>query len=161
MGFSDIGCYGSEIETPNLDRLAANGIRFVDFHNAGITVRPWLARNLLANHAATSIATLAFDGSLIRAGWLLRRGFDRAGYSSQEARWTVALKENLPLSEKPGPFTGVFLLPAVTDAASGVSSQWVGVPVHLLGSTTVHWNLHPTIWRQDVPDENQTPHDDL
>ena len=28
LGFSDLGCYGSEIETPNLDRLAANGLRF-------------------------------------------------------------------------------------------------------------------------------------
>ncbi|HSU55194.1 MAG TPA: sulfatase-like hydrolase/transferase, partial [Candidatus Dormibacteraeota bacterium] len=28
MGFSDLGCYGSEIQTPNLDRLAANGLRF-------------------------------------------------------------------------------------------------------------------------------------
>ena len=27
MGFSDIGCYGGEIETPNLDRLAARGLR--------------------------------------------------------------------------------------------------------------------------------------
>jgi arylsulfatase A-like enzyme len=35
MGFSDIGCYGSEIETPNIDRLAANGLRFTNFHNAG------------------------------------------------------------------------------------------------------------------------------
>lgn len=35
MGFSDIGCYGSEIETPNLDRLAANGIRFTHFYNTG------------------------------------------------------------------------------------------------------------------------------
>jgi ribulose-5-phosphate 4-epimerase/fuculose-1-phosphate aldolase len=26
MGFSDIGCYGSEIETPNIDRLAAGGV---------------------------------------------------------------------------------------------------------------------------------------
>lgn len=33
MGFSDLGCYGSEIETPNLDKLAANGVRFTDFHN--------------------------------------------------------------------------------------------------------------------------------
>jgi arylsulfatase A-like enzyme len=33
MGFSDIGCYGGEIETPNLDRLAASGLRFTDFHN--------------------------------------------------------------------------------------------------------------------------------
>ncbi len=33
MGFSDIGCYGSEIETPNIDRLAAAGVRFSQFYN--------------------------------------------------------------------------------------------------------------------------------
>lgn len=33
MGFSDIGCYGSEIQTPNLDRLAENGLRFTQFYN--------------------------------------------------------------------------------------------------------------------------------
>jgi len=33
MGFADIGCYGSEVATPNLDRLAANGIRFRQFYN--------------------------------------------------------------------------------------------------------------------------------
>ncbi len=33
MGFYDIGCYGSEIQTPNLDRLAGNGIRFTQFYN--------------------------------------------------------------------------------------------------------------------------------
>jgi arylsulfatase A-like enzyme len=33
MGFADIGCYGSEIPTPNLDRLAANGLRFTQFYN--------------------------------------------------------------------------------------------------------------------------------
>lgn len=34
MGFSDLGCYGSEIETPNLDGLAEDGIRFTQFYNA-------------------------------------------------------------------------------------------------------------------------------
>jgi len=33
MGYSDIGCYGGEIETPNLDRLAYNGLRFTQFYN--------------------------------------------------------------------------------------------------------------------------------
>jgi arylsulfatase A-like enzyme len=33
MGFSDIGCYGSEIPTPNLDSLAAGGLRFTQFYN--------------------------------------------------------------------------------------------------------------------------------
>src|SRR6185369_16859186 len=35
MGFSDLGCYGSEIATPNIDRLAAQGLRFTQFYNAG------------------------------------------------------------------------------------------------------------------------------
>lgn len=33
MGFSDIGCYGSEIPTPNIDALAASGVRFTQFYN--------------------------------------------------------------------------------------------------------------------------------
>ncbi len=33
MGFSDIGCYGSEIDTPNLNSLAAGGLRFTQFYN--------------------------------------------------------------------------------------------------------------------------------
>lgn len=35
MGFSDIGCYGSEIETPHIDKLAAEGLRFTQFYNYG------------------------------------------------------------------------------------------------------------------------------
>ncbi len=35
MGFSDLGCYGGEIQTPHLDQLAANGLRFTQFYNAG------------------------------------------------------------------------------------------------------------------------------
>jgi arylsulfatase A-like enzyme len=33
LGYSDIGCYGGEIETPNLNRLAEDGIRFTHFYN--------------------------------------------------------------------------------------------------------------------------------
>ncbi|HRH94779.1 MAG TPA: arylsulfatase [Prosthecobacter sp.] len=35
MGFSDLGCYGSEIPTPNLDALAADGLKFTQFYNTG------------------------------------------------------------------------------------------------------------------------------
>ncbi|WP_294470248.1 arylsulfatase [uncultured Bacteroides sp.] len=35
MGFSDIGCYGGEVHTPNIDNLAENGIRFSQFKNTG------------------------------------------------------------------------------------------------------------------------------
>lgn len=33
MGYSDIGCYGGEVDTPNLNRLATDGIRFTQFYN--------------------------------------------------------------------------------------------------------------------------------
>src|SRR5699024_12784470 len=35
MGYSDIGYFGSEINTPNIDRLAINGLSFRNFYNAG------------------------------------------------------------------------------------------------------------------------------
>ena len=35
MGYSDIGCYGGEIDTPNIDALAKNGLRFKQFYNSG------------------------------------------------------------------------------------------------------------------------------
>lgn len=33
MGFSDLGCYGGEVQTPNLDALASTGLRFTQFYN--------------------------------------------------------------------------------------------------------------------------------
>ena len=44
LGFSDLGCYGGEIQTPNLDRLAANGVRFTQFYNTG---RCWPTRSAI------------------------------------------------------------------------------------------------------------------
>lgn len=44
LGFSDLGCYGGEIATPNLDKLAANGLKFTQFYN---TARCWPTRAAL------------------------------------------------------------------------------------------------------------------
>ena len=44
MGYSDLGCYGGEIETPQLDALAAGGLRFTSFYN---TARCWPTRAAL------------------------------------------------------------------------------------------------------------------
>ena len=41
LGYSDLGCYGGEIATPNLDKLAAGGVRFTQFYN---TARCWPSR---------------------------------------------------------------------------------------------------------------------
>src|SRR4051794_13972897 len=44
MGYSDLGCYGGDINTPNLDALAKNGLRFTQFYN---TARCWPTRGAL------------------------------------------------------------------------------------------------------------------
>lgn len=44
MGFADAGCYGGDIQTPHLDGLAANGLRFTQFYN---TARCWPTRGAL------------------------------------------------------------------------------------------------------------------
>ncbi len=44
LGFSDLGCYGSRIQTPHLDQLAAEGLRYTQFYNTG---RCWPTRTAL------------------------------------------------------------------------------------------------------------------
>ncbi|MBP6602378.1 MAG: sulfatase-like hydrolase/transferase [Verrucomicrobiales bacterium] len=44
LGYSDLGCYGSEIATPNLDSIAAQGLKFTQFYN---TARCWPTRGAL------------------------------------------------------------------------------------------------------------------
>jgi len=59
LGFSDIGCYGSEIDTPNLDALAAAGLRFADFHATPLC-SPSRATLLTGmNHHAAGVGNLA------------------------------------------------------------------------------------------------------
>jgi arylsulfatase A-like enzyme len=40
LGYGDLGCYGSEIPTPNLDRMAAAGVRFTNFSSADPVCSP-------------------------------------------------------------------------------------------------------------------------
>src|SRR4051812_47297704 len=44
LGFTDLGCYGGEIETPQLDAVAKAGLRFTQFYN---TARCWPSRAAL------------------------------------------------------------------------------------------------------------------
>jgi arylsulfatase A-like enzyme len=53
LGYSDLGCYGGEIQTPNLDSLAAGGLRFTQFYNTG---RCWPTRaSLLTGYYPHSV----------------------------------------------------------------------------------------------------------
>ena len=60
LGFSDLGCYGGEIETPHLDALAGNGLRFTQFYN---TARCWPTRAaLLTGYYAQQVRRDIFPG---------------------------------------------------------------------------------------------------
>src|SRR5205807_301172 len=64
LGYSDLGCYGGEIQTPNLDSLAKNGLRFTQFYN---TARCWPTRGaLLTGYYAQQIRRDAVPG--VRSG---------------------------------------------------------------------------------------------
>lgn len=94
MGFSDLGCYGGEIDTPNLDQLAANGLRFTDFHNdakcsqtrAATMTGLWHHQsNMLKEPGNVTVAEVLRDAgysTFMSGKWHLQgnpvdRGFDR------------------------------------------------------------------------------------
>ena len=87
LGFSDLGCYGGEIATPNLDRLAANGLKFTQFYN---TARCWPSRAaLLTGYYAQQVNR---DPQGQRPKWaaLLPQLMKPAGYRSyQTGKWHV------------------------------------------------------------------------
>ena len=60
MGFSDAGCYGGEIQTPNLDKLALGGLRYTQFYN---TARCWPSRAcIMTGYYAQAVRRDAMQG---------------------------------------------------------------------------------------------------
>lgn len=80
MGFSDAGCYGGEIRTPNLDRLAANGLRFTQFYNCA---RCCPTRASLMTGQYPHKVGLARNGrSLTRNGLTIAEALRHSGYNT-------------------------------------------------------------------------------
>lgn len=69
LGYSDIGCYGGEAKTPNLDKLAANGLKLRNFYNAGRCC-PTRASLLTGHysHAAGMGNMVSFDDQKVSPG---------------------------------------------------------------------------------------------
>ncbi|MDR2146023.1 MAG: arylsulfatase [Tannerella sp.] len=98
MGYSDLGCYGGEIQTPNLDRLAQNGVRFNRFYNAGRScpTRASLLTGLYPHEAG--IGRMTFDdhlpgyrGTMTHNGVTIAEALKNAGYQTgMIGKWHVA-----------------------------------------------------------------------
>ena len=97
MGFSDIGCYGGEIDTPNLDGLAKGGIRFTQFYNTGrcCPTRASLLTGLYAHqagigHMMGDYGLPAYRGDLNRKCLTIAEALRPAGYGTYMiGKWHV------------------------------------------------------------------------
>jgi len=109
MGFSDIGCYGGEIETPNLDRLAAGGLSYSQFYNTA-RCSPSRASLLTGLHPhQTGIGILTYDtgpegyaGDLNRRCVTIAEVVKEAGYGTYlSGKWHVAKNLTEPTDSWP------------------------------------------------------------
>ncbi len=88
LGYSDLGCYGGEIETPVLDGLAANGLRFTQFYNCG---RCWPTRgSILSGYYPQQINLDGKRADFPKWGHLIPHHLKQAGYRSYHTgKWHV------------------------------------------------------------------------
>ncbi len=97
MGFSDLGCYGSEIPTPNLDKLAAGGVRLTQFYNTArcCPTRAALLTGLYSHQAGMGWMTTdfgpeypGFRGRLLEDRLTIAEVLKPAGYfTAMTGKW--------------------------------------------------------------------------
>ncbi|MGV3721893.1 MAG: sulfatase-like hydrolase/transferase, partial [Actinomycetota bacterium] len=112
MGYSDLGCYGGEIRTPNLDRLAKNGLRFTQFYNTArcCPTRASLLTGLYPHQAGVGhmMDDKGYDGyrgELNRRSVTIAEALRPAGYATyMTGKWHITKatrpdgpKDNWPL----------------------------------------------------------------
>lgn len=112
VGFADFGCYGSEIDTPCIDRVAARGVRYSGFHTTAMCSTTRAALLTGRNHHAVGVGCLAnFDsgypgyrGKISKDAPTLAETLREVGYRNyMVGKWHVT-----PLTETgpTGPFDG-------------------------------------------------------
>ncbi|WP_053093799.1 arylsulfatase [Rufibacter radiotolerans] len=90
LGFSDIGSYGGEVQTPNLDKLASGGVRYKQFYNAArcCPTRASLMTGLYPHQAgmgwmaAADLGTPAYQGTLNKESVTIAEVLKQAGYGT-------------------------------------------------------------------------------
>jgi arylsulfatase A-like enzyme len=143
VGFAHLGCYGSNIETPNMDRLAAGGLRYTNFHTTAMC-SPTRASLLTGrNHHAVGVGTVAeyatgypgYQGHLSKRAATLAEMLGEHGYSSFAlGKWhLMPLRDATPA----GPFD-------YWPTQRGFD-RWYGFP----GGYTDQW--HPELFEDNHP----------
>lgn len=132
LGYGDVGCYGATgVTTPNIDKMATNGVRFLDAHSATATCTPSRYAMLTGNYAfRRQAAVLKGDAPLIISPEqpTLPKMLKNAGYKTAVVgKWHLGLGDgsvNWNTTIKPGPaeigFDYSFLLPSTGDRVPSV-----------------------------------------
>ncbi len=110
VGFSDLGCYGGEIPTPNLDRLAAEGLRFTQFYNTArcSTTRAALITGLYPHQAGlgwldgkVEPQSRGFHGKLLPRCVTIAEVLREAGYfTAMTGKWHMGQQNGTPPWER-------------------------------------------------------------
>jgi arylsulfatase len=99
MGFSDLGCYGGEIDTPNVDGLAEDGLQFTQFYNAARCC-PTRA-SLMTGQYPHNVGVGKNGVTMDRNGVTIAEALHRAGYNtSMFGKWHLSVMDPLEDSEK-------------------------------------------------------------
>ncbi|SEA05418.1 Arylsulfatase A [Arachidicoccus rhizosphaerae] len=127
LGYGDLSCYGATgVQTPNIDHLAKNGVRFTDAHSTASTCTPSRFSVLTGSYAFRNNAAI-LPGSaplLIRPGTpTLPAMFQKNGYNTAViGKWHLGLGDGTPTWNdqlRPGPleigFNYSFIVPATLD----------------------------------------------
>ena len=104
MGFSDIGCYGGEIETPNINKLAANGLKYRQFYNTArcCPTRAALMTGLYSHKSGLGWMTVSdlgkpgYIGELNNNCITIAQGLKPAGYRCYiSGKWHVIFDKDM------------------------------------------------------------------
>lgn len=99
LGYSDIGCYGGEIQTPNIDQLAKEGVRFTSFYNCARCC-PTRA-SLLTGQYAQQVGLAQNGNNLYRNAATIAEVLKGAGYHTGiSGKWHLSQTIALPKQEE-------------------------------------------------------------